>query len=145
MLKISLSVLCVAKSYSVVQANIKRVSKDECACVHAASVPHRTFLMFPDRTQRVYGAQKAAALEKCEKWSAIWKCLRMSGQDQTNGFLQGGCKELFMFGVNPDPKAVVSKVWEIYLDDESRKTQLYADAHVKVVVTCLLCALTFSK
>jgi hypothetical protein len=57
----------------------------------------------------------------------------MSGQDQTKGFLQGGCRELFMFGVNPDPQAVVSKVWEIYLDQESKKTQLYADAHVKVI------------
>lgn len=34
-------------------------------------------------------------------------------------------------GAGPDPQAVVSKVWEIYLDGESKKTQLYADAHVK--------------
>jgi hypothetical protein len=58
--------------------------------------------------------------------------MRMSGQDQTNGFLQGGCKELFMFGASPDPQAVVSNVWDIYLDEESKRTQLYADAHVKV-------------
>ena len=40
--------------------------------------------------------------------------------------------ELFMFGVDPDPLTVVSKVWEIYVDSESKKTQLYIDAHVKV-------------
>ena len=35
-------------------------------------------------------------------------------------------------GCSPDPLHVVSKVWEIHLDGESKKTQLYADAHVKV-------------
>ncbi len=35
-------------------------------------------------------------------------------------------------GCSPDPLHVVSKVWEIHLDQESKKTQLYADAHVKV-------------
>jgi hypothetical protein len=42
--------------------------------------------------------------------------------------------ELFSFdGASPDPQSVVCKVWDVYLDRESKKTQLYVDAHVKVV------------
>jgi hypothetical protein len=59
--------------------------------------------------------------------------MRISGQDQARGFLHGGCMELFSFdGVSPDPHSVVCKVWDIHLDRESKKTQLYVDAHVKV-------------
>jgi hypothetical protein len=31
------------------------------------------------------------------------------------------------------PILMFNQVWEIYLDGESKKTQLYADAHVKVL------------
>ncbi len=31
------------------------------------------------------------------------------------------------------PPLMFNQVWEIYLDGESKKTQLYADAHVKVL------------
>ena len=59
----------------------------------------------------------------------------MSGHNKKKKLIeQQGCSELFMFeGVSPDPRSVVSKVWEIFVDAESKKTQLYADAHVKVL------------
>jgi hypothetical protein len=53
---------------------------------------------------------------------------------KAKGFLQQGCKELFLFDpISPEPQAVVTKVWEIFVNAESKKTQLYADAHVKVM------------
>jgi hypothetical protein len=61
----------------------------------------------------------------------------MSEKVKAKGFLQQqGCKELFSFqgqGIRPDPQSVVTKVWEIFVNAESKKTQLYADAHVKVM------------
>ena len=35
-------------------------------------------------------------------------------------------------GNDPDPQVVVQQVWGIHIDEESKKTQLYRDARVKV-------------
>jgi hypothetical protein len=88
------------------------------------------------RIERLYHGQKEAALISAKVWSEIYTFFRPSGKEAERSFLnQIGCKELYMFegsGCSPDPLHVVSKVWEIHLDGESKKTQLYADAHVKV-------------